>query len=95
MRPPQTINDAMQAYFSGKATPLHLETIEAWLREDPAHVRFFVDLLREKAIPVGLNEVIFDASAAHTWPWTDRFQTHFLERALDSSDPSSTEKDLS
>ncbi len=57
--------------------------------------RFFVDLLREKAIPVGFDEVIFDADAAHTWHWTDRFLMRFLERALDLSDPSHGEKSLS
>lgn len=34
----------MQAYYSGKASPGQLQDLEAWLREDPKHVRLFVDL---------------------------------------------------
>jgi hypothetical protein len=44
MKPPQQINDILQAYFNGKATPEQIQTLEAWLREDASHVRLFVDL---------------------------------------------------
>lgn len=56
--------------------------------------RFFVNLLREKAIPVGFGQVIFDAGAAHTWHWTDRFLTRFLEHALGPPDRSLQHKSL-
>ena len=57
--------------------------------------RFFVDLLREKAIPIGFDEVILDADAAHTWHFADRFLMRFLERTVELSDPSAEQKSLS
>jgi hypothetical protein len=44
MKLPEQINHIMQAYFSGQATPEQIDALEAWLREDASHVRWFVDL---------------------------------------------------
>ena len=73
-----------------------------WIASAPAdgsrgnvdRARFFVDLLREKGIPVGFDKVIFDADAAHTWHWTDRFLMHFLEQVLDLPGPSKKRKNF-
>lgn len=42
----------------------------------------FVKILKQHNISIGFKNIIFDAKAAHTWHWTDRFLVTFLLKAL-------------
>ena len=44
--------------------------------------RFFTKLLRRQDVPVGLDRVVFDDEARHTWHWADRFLQYVLAQAL-------------
>lgn len=44
--------------------------------------RYVTQLLRNRQIPLGFDDVVFSPQARHTWHWTDRFLIRFLTRAL-------------
>ena len=39
---------------------------------------FYHQMLQEKNIPLGFNEVLFDENASHSWHWADKFLISFL-----------------
>jgi len=44
--------------------------------------RFFVELLRERGVPLGRNQVVFHEDARHTWHWADRFLGRVLTKVF-------------
>lgn len=48
--------------------------------------QFVVRLLREGDVPLGLDRVVFDENARHTWHWADRFLLRVLAGALPRAD---------
>lgn len=70
-----------------------LRTTRYWVSAAPAdgglgnrdRAKGFVSLLRKKRLQLGFTGTVFDADAAHTWHWADRFLVEFLTQAVANS----------
>ncbi|NBC16120.1 MAG: hypothetical protein GVY18_02250 [Bacteroidetes bacterium] len=80
--------DASPAYLQ------ELQTTTFWVGCAPAdkdrgnrdRARYFVELLRDRDLPLGFERVIIHPQAAHTWHWADRFLLTVLRRSLSGSE---------